>query len=102
MRKHKLDPVTITGMRPSPMHYTVILHWTDAELVNFGGPLEMYSHALELCGCEEIIDSAEECLVMDKVRLQCWQPAVVLTPCNLNTTPTKFSQNFEQRRFTGG
>ena len=89
-------------MKPSPLHYTVILHWADAEFVNFGGPLEMYSHDLELCGHEEKIDGVEECLVMDKVRLQCWQPAVVLAPCNLNTTPTEFSQNFKQRRFTGG
>ena len=89
-------------MKPSPLHYTVILHWADAEFVNFGGPLEMYSHDLELCGHEEKIDGVEECLVMDKVRLQCWQPAVVLAPCNLDTTPTEFSQNFKQRRFTGG
>ena len=95
-------------MKPFPLHYTVILHWTDAELVNFGGPLEMFSHAhasssaLELCGYEKIIDGVEECLVMDKVRLQCWQPAVVLAPCNLDTPPTEFSQIFKQRRFTGG
>ena len=46
--KHKLDPVPITGMKSVPLHYTVILYWTDAELVHFGGPLEMYSQTPEL------------------------------------------------------